>query len=100
MHVFAVLLLMLCVMCVLVVLVCFSFIRKDKNSEVSYTVKVTSVCSSAQCAAIAVDATKTTLLVVESTQGRFHCPQVVKGKTYGVAVNLVSSSPDLYLNRG
>ena len=94
-YVLAVLLLTLCVMFVLVVLVRVSSARKEKNGDVSYTVKVAAMCSSAQGVSIPVDATKTSLLVVESTQGRLQCPQFVKGKTYGVAVNVVSSSADL-----
>ncbi|XP_062498816.1 sushi, von Willebrand factor type A, EGF and pentraxin domain-containing protein 1-like isoform X2 [Corticium candelabrum] len=78
-----------------VVLVRVSSARKEKNGDVSYTVKVAAMCSSAQGVSIPVDATKTSLLVVESTQGRLQCPQFVKGKTYGVAVNVVSSSADL-----
>ena len=53
------------------------------------------MCSSAQGASIPVDAAKTRLLVLESTQNQTRCPQFVKGKTCGVAVNLLSSSADL-----
>ena len=81
--------------CFLVILLRISSVRKVKNSEVSYTVKVTAVCSSGQGVSIRLDATKTSLQVVESTQGHLQCPQFVKGKTYGVAVNQVSSSADL-----